>query len=114
MHTATTLTTASARATKFALALAVTILCPAVCAQGQDRSVATPAPFTLTLETTYRPLNTPADTRTESMQFSPLPLTPDLGLIANSLAAEPSVADAMQKARQRWTQADPAASRDEL
>ncbi|KAJ1900239.1 hypothetical protein LPJ66_001598 [Kickxella alabastrina] len=65
---------------------------------GQQPSKAAPPPFTLTMETTYRPEYTDTDVEL----FSPLPMTPDLGIIAKSLAAQPSVVNAMQKARIGW------------
>ncbi|KAJ2786382.1 hypothetical protein GGI15_001554 [Coemansia interrupta] len=49
--------------------------------------------FTLTLETTFRPRYT--DTGSDT--YSPIPLTPDLGQIVNSIAAQPSVSEAMRR-----------------
>ncbi|KAJ1646668.1 hypothetical protein LPJ64_001894 [Coemansia asiatica] len=56
-----------------------------------------PEPFTLTFETTYRPQYTA--TATETARYYPIPLTPDLGQIANSLASQPSVAAIMRNAQ---------------
>ncbi|KAJ1741839.1 hypothetical protein LPJ68_002452 [Coemansia sp. RSA 1086] len=57
-------------------------------ALAQGPSAPTPQPFTVTLETTYRPEITDSD----SASYSPLPFTPDLGHIINSIASEPSIA----------------------
>ncbi|KAJ1835269.1 hypothetical protein LPJ63_001276 [Coemansia sp. RSA 2711] len=50
------------------------------------------------METTYRP----EITDTASGTYSPIPFTPDLGQIVNSIAAESSVSNAMQQARAGW------------
>ncbi|KAJ2161892.1 hypothetical protein GGF46_001083 [Coemansia sp. RSA 552] len=60
------------------------------------------------METTYRPV---ADS-TDSATYIPMPLTPDLAQIANSITAEPSVAEAMRQARTGWEPTD--GPRDEL
>ncbi|KAI9504952.1 hypothetical protein BX070DRAFT_221211 [Coemansia spiralis] len=51
--------------------------------------------LTVSMETTYRPEY--ADVGSGS--YSPIPITPDLGSIANSVAAQPSVASAMSQAK---------------
>ncbi|KAJ2799793.1 hypothetical protein H4R20_004297 [Coemansia guatemalensis] len=52
-------------------------------------------PFTVSMETTYRPEITSSGT----VEYSPIPLTPDLGQIAKSIAEQPSVAAAMRQAK---------------
>ncbi|KAJ2454429.1 hypothetical protein EV183_001555 [Coemansia sp. RSA 2336] len=67
-------------------------------ALAQDPSVPTPQPFTVTLETTYRPEITDSG----SASYSPLPFTPDLGHLISSIASEPSMSKAMRQARASW------------
>ncbi|KAJ2757970.1 hypothetical protein H4S06_002920 [Coemansia sp. BCRC 34490] len=50
------------------------------------------------METTYRPEYTESD----SDSYSPLPLTPNLAGIVESIATQPSVASAMNQARGAW------------
>ncbi|KAJ2674722.1 hypothetical protein IWW42_001568 [Coemansia sp. RSA 1085] len=85
--------------------LAIATMVSAALAQGP--SAPTPQPFTVTLETTYRPEITDSD----SASYSPLPFTPDLGHIINSIASEPSMSKAMRQARASW---DPEATHNEL
>ncbi|KAJ1898935.1 hypothetical protein LPJ66_002435 [Kickxella alabastrina] len=80
------------------LAAAIFVISVIAFAGAQQPSKAAPPPFTLTMETTYRPEYTDTDVEL----FSPLPMTPDLGIIAKSLAAQPSVVNAMQNARIGW------------
>ncbi|KAJ2707298.1 hypothetical protein FB645_000809 [Coemansia sp. IMI 203386] len=65
--------------------------------KSESESDSGPEPFTLTFETTYRPQITETDT--DTAQYIPIPLTPDLGQIANSLASQTSVAAVMRKAQ---------------
>ncbi|KAJ2616932.1 hypothetical protein H4S08_000530 [Coemansia sp. RSA 1365] len=69
----------------------------AICAHAQQaqQTGAQAQPFTASMETTYRPQATSSGT----VEYSPIPLTPDLGQIANSIAAQPSVAAAMRQAK---------------
>ncbi|KAJ2779923.1 hypothetical protein H4R18_003738 [Coemansia javaensis] len=75
-----------------ALALGLAL---ALCARAQQTPQARAQPFTVSMETTYRPEHT-------GTGYSPMPLTPDLGRIADSVAAEPSAAAAMRQARAAW------------
>ncbi|KAJ2494894.1 hypothetical protein GGI11_008647, partial [Coemansia sp. RSA 2049] len=54
--------------------------------------------YTVSMETTYRPEYTESD----SDSYSPLPLTPNLAGIVESIATQPSVASAMNQARGAW------------
>ncbi|KAI8322266.1 hypothetical protein GQ54DRAFT_154488 [Martensiomyces pterosporus] len=74
----------------------------------QDAQRPPPQGVTVSMETTFRPdLSATAD----AVGYSPLPLTPDLGGIASSLATQPSASDAMRKAGGSWRES---ATRDEL
>ncbi|KAJ2799476.1 hypothetical protein H4R21_003533 [Coemansia helicoidea] len=91
-----------------ALLLAVTTAVAAALAPralAQQTAQQTAQPYTITAATTYRP------ERSATAGYSPMPLTPDLGRIADSVASEPSAAAAMRQARAAW---DAASTRDEL
>ncbi|KAJ2747376.1 hypothetical protein GGI20_000514 [Coemansia sp. BCRC 34301] len=51
--------------------------------------------YTIVMETTLRP----EFTNTGTAIYSPIPLTPDLGRLADSVASQPSVAKAMRNAK---------------
>ncbi|KAJ2416348.1 hypothetical protein GGF41_005513 [Coemansia sp. RSA 2531] len=51
--------------------------------------------YTINMETTLRP----EYTNTGTELYSPIPLTPDLGQLINSVASQPSVAKAMRAAK---------------
>ncbi|KAJ2694544.1 hypothetical protein H4R19_005905 [Coemansia spiralis] len=74
-------------------------------AQAQQTAQPLAQPYTATAATTYRPEHS------DTAGYSPMPLTPDLGQLADSAASEPSVADAMRQARAAWGMAN---TRDEL
>ncbi|KAJ1665661.1 hypothetical protein IW140_003131 [Coemansia sp. RSA 1813] len=76
---------------------AITVIITVVCLLATT-SAQTQPKFTVSMETTYRPEYTESD----SDSYSPIPLTPDLANIVDSVSAQPSVASAMNQARGAW------------
>ncbi|KAJ2005497.1 hypothetical protein H4R26_001920 [Coemansia thaxteri] len=64
--------------------------------QPQAQQSLQPPTYTIAMETTLRPNYSSTDL---SATYSPIPITPDLGQIADSIASQPSVANAMRNAK---------------
>ncbi|KAJ2246412.1 hypothetical protein IWW43_004879 [Coemansia sp. RSA 1935] len=76
--------------------LLLVVFALAICAE--QTSLQTLQPYKARMETTYRP----EITDTASATYSPIPFTPDLGEMVNSIASDSSVSDAMRQARMGW------------
>lgn len=79
----------------YTIALAAILLTISVVATQHNTP---PEIFVASMETTMRP----AYTESDKEAYSPIPLTPDLGNIANSVATQPSAANVMRAAKINW------------